>query len=276
MGKQWKQWQTLFSWVPKSLQMVIAAMKLKDARSLEEKLWKPRQNIKKQRHYFANKGPSSQSYGFASSHGWMRELDHKDGWAPKNWCFWTEVLEKTLESPLNFKEIKPIHPKGNQSWTFTGRTNAEAEAPILLATWCKKLTHWKSPWCWQRLKAGEGDEWGWDGWMASLTRRTWVWANSRSWWWTGKPGRLQSMGSQRARTQLSNRTEEQREEKGKKWGLCPFWGKGEGEKKGSCCLSRFSCVRLCASPPSSTKLPFLGISRQEHWSGLPLPSLEEN
>ena len=91
----------------------------------------PRQHIKKQRHYFANKGPSSQSYGFSSSHGWMWELDHKEGWAPKNWCFWTVVLEKTLESPLNSKKIKPLNPKGNQSWIFIGRTDAEAEAPIL-------------------------------------------------------------------------------------------------------------------------------------------------
>ena len=91
----------------------------------------PRQHIKKQRHYFANKGPSSQSYGFSSSHGWMWELDHKEGWAPKNWCFWTVVLEKTLESPLNSKKIKPVNPKGNQSWIFIGRTDAEAEAPIL-------------------------------------------------------------------------------------------------------------------------------------------------
>ena len=90
-----------------------------------------RQHIKKQRHYFAEKGPCSQSYGFSSSHVWMWELDHKEGWATKNWCFWTVVLEKTLESPLECQEIKPVHPKGNQSWIFIGRTYAEAEAPIL-------------------------------------------------------------------------------------------------------------------------------------------------
>ena len=89
-----------------------------------------RQHIKKQRHYFAD-GPSSQSYSFSSSHVWMWELDHKEGWALKNWCFWTVVLEKTLKSPLNCKEIKPVNPKGNQSWIFIGRTDAEAEAPIL-------------------------------------------------------------------------------------------------------------------------------------------------
>ena len=91
----------------------------------------PRQYIKKQRHYFANKGPSSQSYGFSSSLVWMWELDYKENWVPKNWCFWTVVLEKTLESSLNCKEIQPVHPKGNQSWIFIGRTDVEAETPIL-------------------------------------------------------------------------------------------------------------------------------------------------
>ena len=90
----------------------------------------PRQHIKKQRHYFANKGSSSQSFGFSSSDVWMWELDHNEGWAPKNWCFWTEVLDKTLESPLDSKEIQPVHPKEDQSWVFIGRTDAEAETPI--------------------------------------------------------------------------------------------------------------------------------------------------
>ena len=131
MGKQWKQWQTLFSGAPKSLQMVTAAMKLKDACSFKEKLEKHRQHIKKQRHYFAYKGPSDQSYGFSSNHVWMWELHHKEGWMPENWCFWTVVLEKTLESPLDYKEIKSVHPKGNQSWIFIGRTDAEAEATLI-------------------------------------------------------------------------------------------------------------------------------------------------
>ena len=91
----------------------------------------PRQHSKKQRHYFANKGPYSQSYGFSSGHVWMWELDHKESWSPKNWCFWTVVLERTLESLLDCKEIQPVHPKGNQSWIFIGRTDSEAEAPIL-------------------------------------------------------------------------------------------------------------------------------------------------
>ena len=95
--------------------------------------------LKKQRHYFANKNPSSQSYGFSNSHVWIWELDYKESWAPKNWCFWTVVLEKTLESPLDCKEIQPVHPKGNQSWIFIGRTDAEAEAPIL---WPPDVKNW--------------------------------------------------------------------------------------------------------------------------------------
>ena len=104
---------------------------IKDAYSLEENYDQSRQHIKKQRHYFANKGPSSQSYGFPSSHVWMRELDYKESWVPKNWCFWTVVLEKTLESPLDCKEIQPVHPKGDQSSIFIGRTDVDAEVPIL-------------------------------------------------------------------------------------------------------------------------------------------------
>ena len=158
---------------------------------------KPREHTKKQRHYFTNKGPSSQSYGFFCSHVWMWNLDNKESWAPKNWCFWTVVLEKTLESPLDCKEVKLINPKGNQSWIFTGRTDAEAEAPIL---WPPDVKNWKRPWCWERLKTGaEGDNRGWDGWIASPTQWTWVWVGSGSWWLTGRPGVLQFMGSQRVR-----------------------------------------------------------------------------
>ena len=161
---------------------------------------KPRQHIKKQRHYFANKGPSSQSYGFSSSHVWMGGLYYKESWVPKNWCFWTVVLEKTLKSPLNCKEIQPVHPKGNQSWIFIGRTDAEAEGLILWPPDAKNPLNWKYPDAGKRLKArGEGDDRGWNGWMASLTWRTWVWVNSRSWWRTEKPGMLLSMGLQRIR-----------------------------------------------------------------------------
>ena len=113
-GKQWKQWETLFLGAPKSLQMVTAAMKWKDSCSLEEKGYdQPRQHIKKQRHYFANKGSSSQSYGFSSSHVWMWELDHKESWVMKYWCFWILVLEEPFECPLGCKEIKPVNSKGN-------------------------------------------------------------------------------------------------------------------------------------------------------------------
>ena len=143
--------------------------------SLKENLWHFWQCIKKQRHHFANKGPSSQSFGFSRSHVWMWELYYKESWAPKNWCFWIVVLEKTLKSPLDWKEIQSVNPKGNQSWIFIGRTDAEAEVPILWPPDVKELTHWKRPWCWERLKAGgEGDDRGWDSWMASPTQWTWV------------------------------------------------------------------------------------------------------
>ena len=124
---------------PKSLQIVTAAMKLKDSCSLEESYDKPREHIKKQRHYFANKIPSSQGCGFSSGHVWMWELDCEERWAPKNWCFWTVVLEKTLESLLDCKEIQPVHPKGDQSWVFIGGTDVEAETPVL---WPPHVKSW--------------------------------------------------------------------------------------------------------------------------------------
>ena len=105
-------WETLFWGAPKSLQMVTEAMKLKDA-PWKKSYDQPRQDIKKQRHYLAYKGPSSQSYGFSSTHVWMWELDYKESWTLKNWCFWIMVLEKTLESPLDSKGIQSVHPKGN-------------------------------------------------------------------------------------------------------------------------------------------------------------------
>ena len=132
MGKQWKQWLTLFLGAPKSLQMVIAAMKLKTHLLHGRKVMiNLDRDIKKQRYHFANKGPSGQGYGFSSGHVWMWQWDYKESWAPKNWCFWTVVLEKTLESPLDCKEIQQVHPKGYQSWMFTGRTAAKAETPVL-------------------------------------------------------------------------------------------------------------------------------------------------
>ena len=153
---------------------------------------KPRQRIVD----FADKGLYSQSYGLSSSHVQMWELDYKESWALKNWCFWTVVLEKTIESPLDSKKIKAVNPKGNQSWKLIGRTDVETETLIL---WPPDVKNWltrKDPDAW-RLKVAEGDDRGWDGWMASPTRWTWVWASSGSWWWIGKPGVLQSMGSQR-------------------------------------------------------------------------------
>ena len=116
--------------------------------------------LKSRDNYFANKGPSGQGYGFSSGHVWMWELEGEESWVPKNWCFWTVVMEKTLESPLDYKEIQPVHPKGDQSWVFNGRTDAEAETPNTLATSCEELTHWKRPWCWEGLGAGgEGMRW---------------------------------------------------------------------------------------------------------------------
>ena len=153
--------------------------------------------ILKSRDYFTKKTPSSQSYGFSSSHVQMWE-----SWTPKNWCFWTGVLEKTLEGPLDCKEIQPVHPKGNQSWIFIESTDAKVEAPILCQLDVKSfpMAPWKRPWCQERLEAGgEGDNRGWDGWKASLTQWIWVWANSGGWWRTEKSGTLQSLGSQRVR-----------------------------------------------------------------------------
>ena len=119
----------------------------------------------------------------------MWELDYKGSWAPKNWFFWTVALEKTLESPLDTKDIQSVNAKGSQSWLkdlcWSWNSNT-------LAAWWKELIHWKRPWCWERLKVGwEGDDRGWDGWMASPTQWTWIFEGSRSWWWTGKPGVLQ-------------------------------------------------------------------------------------
>ena len=136
---KYHSWQMWFSWAPKSMWMVTAVMKLKDVCSLEESCYKPRQCIKKKRHRFANESLYSQSCGFSNSHVQMSELYHKEGWAPKNSCFWTVVLEKTLENPLDRKEIKPVNPKGNQSWIFIEKTDAEAAAPIL---WPPDAENW--------------------------------------------------------------------------------------------------------------------------------------
>ena len=163
MGKQWKQWQTLFfGGALESLQMVTAAMKLKDACSSGRKAMTNLASILQSRDiadkyllsYLAKKGPSSQGYDFSSSHVWMWGLDYKESWVPKNWCFWTVVLEKTLESPLDCKETQPVHPKGNQSWIFFGRTDAEAETAIVWPPDTKNWLTGKDP--------AAGKDWRWE------------------------------------------------------------------------------------------------------------------
>ena len=144
-------------------------MKLKDACSLEESYDKPRQHTQKQRHHFANKCLWSQSYGFSSSHIQMWELDHKEGWALKNWCFWIVVLEKTLESPLDSKEIKPDNPKGKS--TLNIHQKDWCWSSNILTTWWDEPIYWKRPWWWERLRVGgeggPGDEMvGWYRWFS--------------------------------------------------------------------------------------------------------------
>ena len=126
--------------------------------------------LKKQRHYFANKGPSSQGYGFSSGHIWMWELGCEESWVLKNWCFWTVVMEKTLESPLDCKEIKPVNPKGNQSWIFIGRTDIKAETLILWPPDAKNWLIWKDPdagkdWRWEEKGTTEDELAGWHHWL---------------------------------------------------------------------------------------------------------------
>ena len=136
--------------------------------------------------------------GFTSNHVWMWELDYKESWVPKNWYFWTVLLEKTLESSLDCKEIQPVHPEGDQSWVFIGRTDAEAETPIL---WPSDVKNWpigKDPAAgkaWRQEEKGmtEDEMVGWHHWLDGHE----IWASSGSWWWTGKPGVLQSTGLQR-------------------------------------------------------------------------------
>ena len=145
-------------------------MKLKGTYSLEGKLWPPRQHIKQQRHYLSNQCPSGQGYGFSSSHVWMWEFYSKESWALKNWCFWTVVLEKTLESPLDCKEIHPVHPKGDQSWVFIGRTDVEPEAPILWPPDMKRWLIWKDSdagkdWRWEEKGMTEDEMVGWHHWL---------------------------------------------------------------------------------------------------------------
>ena len=138
-GETWTQWQILFSWAPKATVDSDCSHEIKRHLLLGRKAMTNLGSILKNRHHFTNKGLYIQSYGFSSSHVWMWELDHKEGWAPKNWCFWTVVLEKTLESPLYCKEIQPVNPEGNQPYIVIGRTVAEAEVPIL---WLPDVKGW--------------------------------------------------------------------------------------------------------------------------------------
>ena len=144
MGKQWKPWQTFFFLVSKITADVDCSNEIKRHLLLGRKAMTNLNRTVKSRD-FANKCLSSQSYGFSSTHVWMWELDHKEGWVLKNWCFWTVVLEKTLKSPLDSKEINPVNPKGNQPWIFLGRTDAETEAPILWSPDTKSWLIWKDP-----------------------------------------------------------------------------------------------------------------------------------
>ena len=155
-----------------------------------------RQHIKKQRHYFANKDPSSQSCSFSSSHVWLWELNYRESWAPENWWICTVVLEKTRDSSLDCKEIQPVNPKGNQSWIFIGKIDAEAESLML---WPHDAKNWL---IWKTFMLGKIEGVRSRGrqrmsWLDGHT--TWVLANSGSWWWTGRPGMMQYMGSQRVR-----------------------------------------------------------------------------
>ena len=128
----------------------------------------------------------------------MWELDYKESWVLKNWCLWTVVLEKTLENPLDCKEIQPVHPKADQSWVFMEGLMLKLKLQYFGHLICEKLTHLRRSWCWERLRAGgEGDDRGWGGWMASPSQWTWVWVDSGSWWWTERPGVLWFMGLQR-------------------------------------------------------------------------------
>ena len=167
--EKWKQWQNfifLGSKIPADGDCSY------EIRTLS--LWKkgydqPRQHIKKQRHHFADKGLCSQTFGFSSSHVWMWDLSHKHGWVLKNWCFWTPVLQKTLESPLDSKGIKPVNPKGNQSWIFIARTDAEAEPPILWPNGKSRLIG-KDPdarkdWRWEEKGTTEDEMVGWHHWL---------------------------------------------------------------------------------------------------------------
>ena len=194
---------------PKSLQMVTCSHEIKRCLLLGRKVMTNLVSILKSRDItLSTKVCLVKAMVFpVVMYGWMWELDYKEIWAPKNWCFWTIVLEKTLESPLDCKEIKPVNHKVYQSCIFTGRSDVEAETPILWPPDAKSWLIWKDPDVGKRLKAGgEGDDRRWDGWMASLTQCTWVWVDSRSWWWTDS-WRAAVHGVAKSQTRLSDWTE---------------------------------------------------------------------
>ena len=199
MEKQWKQWQTLFSWAPKSLQMVTAAMKLRCLLLGRKVMTKLDSLLKSRDITLPTKGHLVKAMVFlvvmCGCESWT--IKKSERWSIdvfELWCWirhfrvpW--IARRSSQSILK-KPVLNIHWK---DWCWSWNSNT-------LANWCEELTHWKRPSCWERLKAGgEGDKRGWDAWMASPTQWTWVWANSRSWWWTGRPGMLQSMGLQRVR-----------------------------------------------------------------------------
>ena len=167
MGKQWKQWQILIFFGSKITADGDCSHEIKRLLLLERKAMTNIDSIlKKQRYHFANRGLYSQCYGFSSSHVWIWEVDHKENWVQKNWCFWTVVLEKTLESPLDCREIKPVNPNRNQSWIFIGRTDAEAEAPIVWPPDAKSWLIGKDPdagkdWRWEEKRKTEDEVVGW-------------------------------------------------------------------------------------------------------------------
>ena len=196
MGKEWKQCQTLFFWGSKITADGDCSHEIKRRLLLGRKVMTNLDSILKSRDItLSTKVHLVKAMVFLVVMYECESWTIKKAGALKNWCFWTVVLEKTLESPLDCKDIQPVHLKGDQSWIFIGRTDAEAKMANTLATWCEELTHWKRLWWWARLKAGvEGDNRGWDGWMASLTQLTWIWAKSGRWWRTGKPSVLPSLG----------------------------------------------------------------------------------
>ena len=192
MWEQWKQWDLITA-------DGDCSHKIERHLLLGRKSMANLDSILKSRHYFVNKGPSSEGYGFSSSQVWLWKLDYKESWVQKNWCFWNVVLEKSLESPLDCKEIQLVNPKGNQSWIFIGRTDAKAEAPIPWPPGAKSWLLGKDPdtgRVWRQEEKGmtEDEMVGWHHQLCGHES-----ASSRSWQWTGKPGVLQSMWWQRVR-----------------------------------------------------------------------------